>query len=198
METSKQNNERLNKDGLRQQDYKKGKYQPMTADDLTAIIEIGTTAIEKRYGAHPKYTADASGLQEFICQSKNYLNYVQTVNSNPEVERKLIIDIESWCVFLGITRETLRQYAGRSKEWQDFIAFFKEIIASGKKQLSLTGKIPPMIAVFDLTNNHNYRNTNEFHLQTTQNEPEQELSAEELLKKARKLVGFSEEEQSEE
>ncbi len=186
----KETTAKTNEKGFRQQTYKKGEFLPMDSGDLHAVLTLGITALKR--GARAKYSADTTGLQEFIYESQNYLEYVNTVNSNPDIDRKLIIDVESWCVFLGITRETLRQYSARNKDWKEFIDYFKEIIVTAKKQLAFNGKIPPMIAVFDLTNNHNYHNTSEFHLDTTPPEEEPKLSAEELIQEAQKLVGFKE------
>ena len=89
---------------------------------------------------------------------------VNNINANPDLERKLIPDIENWCVFLGITRQTLFNYERRGPEWYDCIQYYKNAISSVKKQLALNYKIPPMVYVFDATNNHGYVNSNEFKL----------------------------------
>ena len=49
-------------------------------------------------------------------------------------------------------------------------------IAAVKKQLSFNYKIPTVLAVFDLCNNHGYMNTSEFRI-STQTTPEQEKTA---------------------
>lgn len=176
---------KTNDKGLRQQDYAKGEYLPMENDDLTAVLSLGIQALKR--GAVAKYTADPDGYKRFIERSQEYLDYINAVNQNPDIEKKLIVDIESWCVYCGITRETLRNYDSRGGAWHDFISYFKEIILSAKKQLAFTYKIPPAFALFDLVNNHQYHNTNEFHISAYVPKEIDELSEAELRKRAEQL-----------
>lgn len=178
---------RKNSDGYSVQEYKKGECLPMECDDLTAVIDIGLKAVKNKH--LQKYTDDEEGYNRFVKESQKYLEYVKQVNNNG-TEKKLIIDIESWCVSLGITRETLRKYSNRSEEWKEFIDLFKEVILSGKKQLAMTYKIPPMVYMFDVTNNHGYHNTSEFHLQAETVEPKQMATREELIEQAKNLNIF--------
>lgn len=174
-----------NEEGLRQHEYAKGDYLPMESDDLTAVINLGIQALKR--GARPKYRESEDGYQAFVECSQEYLDYVKQINDNPAIEKKLVIDIESWCVYVGITRETLRQYEARGGAWKEFIAYFKEIIVMCKKQLAFNYKIPPMFATFDLVNNHNYRNTNEFHVMADIPKKERTITAEELIETAKLL-----------
>jgi len=176
---------KVNDLGIRQQNFAKGEYLPMESDDLNAVLELGIKALGR---SRAKYQDNEDGYNQFIENSRSYLEYVQDVNRNPDIDKKLIVDIEGWCVWCGITRETLRAYKNRGGAWQTFIDYFKEIIVMCKKQLAFTYKIPPMIATFDLVNNHGYRNTNEFRIadeRTIDNTPK--LTKEELIYKSMQL-----------
>lgn len=142
----------------------KGTCLPLDTDDMTAILTMTITKANERLGRPYHYPPSKPGLEDFIQNTIDYFEYVNNINANPELERKLIPDIENWCVFLGITRQTLFNYEQRGAEWKDCIAYYKNAIASVKKQLALNYKIPPMVYVFDATNNHGYVNSNEFKL----------------------------------
>lgn len=151
--------------------YKNGTAQclPLETDDLTAILDMTIQQSTAHMGRPCNYTNDTNGLERFIETTIDYFKYVNRINQNPDMERKLIPDIENWAVYLGITRATLFNYEQRGGRWRECIQYYKNAIASVKKQLALTYKIPPMIYVFDATNNHGYVNSNEFKL-TTQTE----------------------------
>lgn len=144
--------------------YNKGECLQLETDDLTAILNMTIKSIEARGGRPAEYANSAQGLEEFRQTTLDFFAYVNEVNANPEIERKLIPDIESWATFLGVTRNTILSYEQRSLEWKSTIQTFKNAIAAAKKQLAMTYKIPPMVYVFDATNNHGYVNSNEFKL----------------------------------
>ena len=162
----------MNDNGLVPYEGKKGKRSgrgvkqclPLETNDMTAILNMTIEVSTKRAGRPAEYPNTKQGLDEFIQCTIDYFEYVNTVNANPDLERKLIADIESWSVFLGITRQTLWIYEQRGGEWADCIQYYKNAIGAVKKQLALNYKIPPMIYVFDATNNHNYVNSTEFKL----------------------------------
>lgn len=181
---------KTDENGLRQQEYSKGQFLPMESDDLTAVLNLGIQALKR--GASAKYSADEEGYKLFVERSKSYLDYVNGINQNSNIEKKLIVDIESWCVYLGITRETLRNYDARGEVWHEFISYFKEIIVMCKKQLAFNFRMPPMVHLFDLVNNHGYHNTNEFHITAYAPKEETKLSEEELIERAKQLPGFEE------
>ena len=154
-----------NKDKAEIKPYKnKGTCLPLDTDDMTAILTMTIAKSNERLGRPFHYPPSNQGLETFIQNTIDYFEYVNDINSNPELERKLIPDIENWCVFLGITRQTLFNYERRGPEWYDCIQYYKNAISSVKKQLALNYKIPPMVYVFDATNNHGYVNSNEFKL----------------------------------
>jgi hypothetical protein len=144
----------------------------METDDTTAILDMIIDKSTERMGRPCQYPNDKRGLEEFIQNTVSYFEHVNSINSNPDMERKLIPDIESWAVYLGITRNTILNYEGRGNAWYDVIQYYKNCIASVKKQLALNFKIPPMIMAFDFTNNHGYCNTNEFKLTTELKTPD--------------------------
>jgi len=94
-------------------------------------------------------------------------------------------DVESWCVYLGITRTTLMTYTRRPGEWADMIENFKNSICACKKQCAFAGKIPPLVTIFDLTNNHHYLNTSTFTASDNEVKSEKKLvTLEELQRQA--------------
>lgn len=139
---------------------------PLETDDMSALLDMTIERCTARLGRPCHYTNDKKGLDDFINCTTEYFEYVNNINKNPDMERKLIPDIENWAVYLGITRQTIFHYEQRGGEWEQTISYYKNAIASIKKQLALNYKIPPMIYVFDATNNHGYVNSNEFKLTT--------------------------------
>ena len=162
----------MNDNGLVPYEGKKGKRsgrgvklcEKLETNDMTAILDMTIEVSTKRAGRPAEYPNTKQGLDEFIQNTIDYFEYVNTINANPDLERKLIADIESWSVYLGITRKTLWMYEQRGGEWADCIQYYKNAIGAVKKQLALNYKIPPMVFVFDATNNHNYVNSTEFKL----------------------------------
>lgn len=140
---------------------------PITGDDATAaLIDMGIKVLS---GAPPKYTNDSEGLKAFQQKTLDYFKYVQRVNSDMESERKLMCDIESWAVFLGVTRQTINGYVRRGGAWEEFISRTKELILTTKKVRAYSHQVPPIFAIFDLVNNHGYRNTNDLRVEAVDN-----------------------------
>lgn len=142
--------------------YKQGAdYEPL-GDDLQPILEMAIESV--KMGRPAAFPNTAQGLEDFKYRSVEYLEYLREINSRPDATR-VIPDIEGWSCYIGTTRATILTYSKtRDQEWQDFIGIMKNSIAAAKKQLAFTCKIPPVIAAMDLTNNHDYVNSNEFHL----------------------------------
>ena len=138
---------------------------PMEQGDTLAITSLILESSKSRAGRPAHYEDSPQGLDMFIQNSLSYFEYIQSCNI--ELEDKIVIaDIESWAVYLGITRNSILNYERRSDQWKETIEYFKNAICSIKKQLALRGKIPSVVAVFNLANNHHYRNTSEFRLET--------------------------------
>lgn len=153
-------------------------------DDMTAILDMAIDVSTARMGRPAEYPHTTEGLDRFINKTIDYFENVNSINANPELERKLIPDIESWAMFLGITRQTIWCYEKRGREWKDTIDYYKNCISAVKKQLAMNYKIPPMVYVFDATNNHGYVNSNEFKLTPSKPETEHKDNIDEQLKAA--------------
>lgn len=165
------------------------KCKPIETDDMTAILDLTVEAATRHMGRPAEYPNNRQGMDDFINTTIDFFEYVNSVNSNPNMERKLIPDIENWCAFLGISRMTLSHYHQRSGDWRDVIDYYKNSILAVKKQLAMSFKIPPVLLIFDAVNNHNYHNVNEFKLQTDDaiNRDDGESQLEKDIRKA-KLV----------
>ena len=143
---------------------------PLEKGDMTAILDLTIESSMKRLGRPANYPNDAAGLNNFIKKSIEFFEYVNQVNEDPDAEKRLIPDIEAWAVYMGVCRQTIFQYERRGGDWETTIAYFKNAIAAVKKQLAFHYKIPPMVSIFDLANNHGYVNTSEYKLTTPANE----------------------------
>lgn len=143
--------------------YKRFETPEVKSEDINNVLEMCISSLK---GHQAKYPDNAQGLEEFKQASIDYLQYIASVNNEPCTENFLVPDVESWACYLGLTRMTILTYEkNRGADWQYLIAQVKEAIASCKKQLAFRQKIPSVIAMFDLTNNHGYVNSNEFKIQ---------------------------------
>ena len=158
--------------------------EKIETDDMSAILDMAIDVSTSRAGRPAEYPNTTAGIENFINKTIDYFEYVNSINANPELERKLIPDIENWAMYLGITRQTIWSYQQRGKEWKDMIEYYKNIIAAIKKQLAMNYKIPPMVYVFDAVNNHNYLNSTEFKMTVNKPESERKDNIDEQLKAA--------------
>ena len=183
-----------NNNGQRVADFGKQKVLPMGGSEMNKFLEMGLTTLKDWTPTrkNSKYPDTADGFFKFQRRTETYMEYITEANSDPDGEH-IIPDIEGWTVYLGIARPTLYSFKKRSEKWKEYIEFVAEIIGGAKKQLALMGKIPPVISMFDLINNHGYHNTSEFHMTTVVQDDKPKLTQEELIAKARALPGMSEE-----
>lgn len=135
-----------------------------SADDALLKVSIDNL---KDYDVHagrpPKYEDTETGLERFKADTIRYFEDVRSANTGFDTDDKpLIITVEGWLTSLGLTRQSLSRYRSRGGAWLDFIDFTKENILSCKLQRYYTGQVPPVSAIFDLTNNHHYLSTNNF------------------------------------
>ena len=158
--------------------------KPLETNDMTAILDMAIEQSTARMGRPAEYPHTKQGLESFIQKTIDYFEYVNAVNANPELEQKLIPDIENWAVYLGVTRVTIWSYQNRGGEWKSTIEYYKNVLGAIKKQLALNYKIPPMVYVFDATNNHNYVNSNEFKLTESKPETDRKGNIDEQIKAA--------------
>ena len=160
------------KDELQPKKYKRFTPEPIGVNNtLEAVLNITIESLKT--GRPPTYADTEAGLAEFKENTIAYFQYVKDTNANPDIEKMLVPDIEAYCAFLSITRQTLLTYERqRGSSWQDFIKQTKNAIAACKKELAFHQQIPPVIAMFDLTNNHSYVNSSEFRLEVEPKKPE--------------------------
>lgn len=134
--------------------------------DLDETMKIAADCLRQTRGQQAVYEDSDSGRQRFVDRSIGYFEHIRSVNAAQiEGQKPLIADIESYCLWMGFVRQTLLNYAKRSPQWAETIDMIRQAITAGKKQLFLSGKMPPVTAIFDLVNNTtDYRNVSEFRL----------------------------------
>lgn len=148
----------------------------LTIDDTAAALEMTSTILKNLGGRPCTYPNTTKGLETFIENSQGYFSYLQSCNSKLEEKAQIIPDIEGYCLWLGIGRTTLKTYSDRGGDWQKIIELFKNSIGYCKKQLMLKGRIPAVMGVFDLVNNHGYYNTNSFVIEHKAEADKEDLS----------------------
>lgn len=133
--------------------FKEGQdYERMDIPPMLEMMALARANLEDmtRKGHGAKYET----IDTFLKAAEDYFDYLADC-----VEDKvfLIPDIEGFCAFLGIDRNTLCRWEDkRGETWCLAIQTIKTQIAAVKKQLALTGKIPPMVFAIDFNNNHGY------------------------------------------
>lgn len=182
VDTFKRDERGVRKMGAYAKRYSKTDTEPGKAADLEAILDVSIDQIEKRkQGRPPAYPDTDDGLIQFFEDTKKYFEYIKDANSvNDE---KLIPDIEGWYSFLGVTKQTVLNYERRSPVWEEAIEYIKQNILAAKKQLAFRFKIPPVVYLNDVSNNHGYLNTSEFRLEMSNHISDKEtpvLSQEEI------------------
>lgn len=168
-------------DGDRLQVYPKGQYELMTAGDpSTALIDMGITSLA---GRPPSYTDDEQGLQMFMDRTVDYFRHIKAVNENRETEQMLLPDIESWAVYLQITRATIWNYRKRrGGAWADYIDRVKTLILAQRKDAVSRFKMPPMTYIFDVVNNfEGYYNTSEIKISAEHEAEEKTVDSPETI-----------------
>ena len=167
-------------DGLRLQTYKRFKegvdFQPIDNDYSDALVEfIQHCRNIHKFGRPPKY----ADIQEFYGMTDAYWDVLKDKNQSGV---KIIPDIEGFCCFAGISRETLNEWErSRPSEYSDSIKRLKNDIAAYKKQLGLRGAIPPIVFATDFNNNHGYTQRQEIAI--APNNPLGDIVDEEELKR---------------
>ena len=155
---------RYDENGMRLQTYQRGgaDLAPITGDDAAAaLIDIGIKTLRTR----PQYANTEEGFRDFQNRTIKYFEYVQSVNRDKESNKRLMIDVESWAVYMGTTRQIINRYTERGGEWEDFINRVKEIISGEKKLRVYSHQAPPIFAIFDMVNNHYYHNTSDIRIE---------------------------------
>lgn len=185
----------MQEQALKKPSYKRKTVQPeqINDNDLTPLFDMALKGLTR----HAKYTNDEIGLNAFKELSIEYLKELATANetASENGNMRLCPDIESWAMYLGISRTTIYNYESTyNDDWKTFIADFKNTITSFKKSLAFAGKFSPVLLIFDLTNNSKYYNSSEFNIksETTPKDTVYLLPSEQAYKLGLQQVGEKE------
>lgn len=152
--------------GVRKQNYRRFQegrdYEPTEAEKTAALCDMFRKGffdieetpdggeVQRKPGRPRKY----EDLREFVDVVGRYIDYIESKAADGV---RLIPDIEGFCAFAGISRDTLNDWERtRPGEYSDTIKRFKTGIAAYKKQLAFAGKIPAIVFATDFNNNHGY------------------------------------------
>lgn len=148
--------------GVRKQSYKRFKpgrdYEEIETAQAVALCDMmldgfkrSVADAEKGKGGRPR---KLETVEEFREVAERYINYIKDRALDGV---RLVPDIEGFCAFAGISRETLNNWeTARPGAYSDTIKRLKTSIAAFKKQLAFAGKIPPIVFATDMNNNHGY------------------------------------------
>ena len=148
--------------GVRKQSYKRFKpgrdYEEIETAQAVALCDMmldgfkrSVADAERGKGGRPR---KLETVEEFREVAERYINYIKDRALDGV---RLVPDIEGFCAFAGISRETLNNWeTARPGAYSDTIKIFKNIIAAYKKQLAFNGEIPPIVFATDFNNNHGY------------------------------------------
>ena len=168
------------KNELQPKEYRRFTPEPIGAENILEAV-LNTTIESLRQGRPPAYPETEQGLEDFRQTTIDYFQYVKDTNANPDIDKKLVPDIEGWAVFTGLTRRTILTYEKqRGESWRNFIEQTKNAIAACKKELAFHQQIPPVVFMFDACNNHSYTNTSEFKVEAISDKQQRVLTAAEL------------------
>ena len=168
------------KNQLQPKEYKRFTPTPIGADNTLEAV-LNTTIESLKQGRPPVYPETEQGLEDFKQATIDYFQYVKDTNANPDIDKKLVPDIEGWAVFTSLTRRTILTYEKqRGENWRNFIEQVKNAIAACKKELAFHQQIPQVVFMFDACNNHGYTNTSEFKVEAISDKHQRVLTAAEL------------------
>lgn len=148
--------------GVRKQSYKRFKpgrdYEEIETAQAVALCDMmldgfkrSVADAERGKGGRPR---KLETVEEFREVAERYINYIKDRALDGV---RLVPDIEGFCAFAGISRETLNNWeTARHGAYSDTIKIFKNTIAAYKKQLAFNGEIPPIVFATDFNNNHGY------------------------------------------
>lgn len=132
-------------------------------DNIDGIVRTPDGG-EVRTGRPPKYEKPEDLQNKY----KEYLLYIYNCNTNKNCS--FIPDIEGFCSFAGIARQTLYEWEKtRDKAFSDMIKGIRNDVAAYKKQLGLKGKIPALVLAMDFNNNHGYVQQQKIEVENTIN-----------------------------
>lgn len=144
---------------------RKGECLQLEQNDLQGICQFAIESLQRHNGRNAKYANTEPERQRFMDDCIEYFRCLYEANKDKEQDQMLIPSVESMCLYLGISRTTLFNYCNRSPEWQETVNMARNAIATARTELASHFKLPPLLHLFDMCNNHpNYHNTSEFKL----------------------------------
>ena len=172
-------NEKRDELGVRQQDYKRfveGKdYLPVCASEEDAIISVIIDRFRPGKTAYRKYES----LADFKTVIVDYFEYIKSNNAQGS---KLIPDITGFALYAGIDRTTLYDWETRRPgEYTETIRMLKNAIAAYKTQLAFQNKIPSIVFISSMNNDHNWTTNTKLEITTPSNPLGNKLSQEDIL-----------------
>lgn len=78
---------------LQSKEYRRFTPEPIEADNTLEAV-LNTTIESLKQGRPPAYPETEQGLEDFRQETINYFKFVRDTNANPDVEKKLVPDIE--------------------------------------------------------------------------------------------------------
>lgn len=133
---------------------------------------LGNSGKPKKWETPEDLQSDIDAYFEWAESNPLYVYHsskTEKSQDGKEVPLKYPIDrpytIEGLCRFLGCTRETLINYE-KEDGYEEFFSTIEEAknkIQENKVERALIGESPQSVAIFDLKNNHGYKDRSEVH-----------------------------------
>jgi len=127
---------------------------------------IGNKGTSKMF-ATPKELQDAIDKYFDKCDSNSIEIYSKSAQSKETIKRQIPYTIEGLCVVLECDRDTLLNYE-KKKGYEDYFGTIKRAkmkIQLNKVERGLMGTSNSAVTIFDLKNNHNYKDKSESNIQ---------------------------------
>ena len=168
-----------------QEDYKRKKGSgydvlPMTGDDVSDILQLAIDTAQKQ--GVTRYENSERGLEAFRQRSLDYFQYIKEQNESADSasSARVIPSIESWAVFMGMSRMALLTYEKqRGDAWRDVIGYFKNCIQACRSQLADRNRLPVVAYIFSSVNSYSgYSNTSEIKFSGIPEKEEMRISTE--------------------
>ena len=141
---------------------------PVEVSDTESLLSlIIQTGDDMRVNGQAKFENNPDGLRKFKEKTTDYFRFLLEQNRNADDlgEVRLLPSVESWSLYLGLSRVSVLQYEKRGDDWLSFISWVKNSIVAVKLQLAENHKLQPLLFLFDTLNNSPmYRNTNQIEL----------------------------------
>ncbi len=157
---------------------------PVTGSDTESILSMILLSGEELMREKVLYPNSSDGLQAFKSRTQEYFKFLYDQNKTADDlgERRLLPSVESWALYLRVSRVMILQYEKRGGEWSTFIQWCKNAIIAVKMQLAENHKLQPLLFLFDCMNNGTaYRNTNQIEVVGLSDERQQKNESPEVI-----------------